>query len=111
MPNSRGELRETPVDLALESIGKERVGNALWAVWSGDGKIAELNGVVELTRRYVGRGIGPIPVWRTKGEGSCDPHIRLGLILLGDLKGSGLEGLLERGYYHYRIIYAIIWRY
>ena len=66
MPNSRRVLRERPVDLALESIGKERVGNILWTVWSGNANVAVLNSVVELTRRYVGRRIGPIPVWGTE---------------------------------------------
>jgi len=51
MPNGCRELREMPVNPALERIGKERVGNVLWALWSGDAKVAEANGVVDLGRR------------------------------------------------------------
>ena len=63
MPDSRGVLRERPVDLALERISEERVRDILWAVWSGDAKVGVTSGVVDLTRRHVGRRVGPIPVW------------------------------------------------
>lgn len=66
MPDGRRVLREPPVDPTLERIGEERVGNILWAVWGGDAKVGETNGVVDLTRRYIGGGVGPIPVWGTE---------------------------------------------
>ena len=51
MPDSRGVLRELPVDLALERISEERVRNVLRAVWGGDAKVGVASGVVDLTRR------------------------------------------------------------
>ena len=104
MPDSCGVLRELPVDLALECIGEERVRNVLWAIWGSDAKVGVANGVVDLTRRYVGRRVGPIPVWGAECESGLDPSIGVGLILLGNCKSSGLETLLQVvGYRQYGI--------
>lgn len=108
MSDGRRELREPPVDPTLERIGEERIRNGLWAVWGCDGKVGEINGVVDLTRRDIGGGIGPIPVWGTEREGSRHPSIGVGLILLGDFKRSGLETLLQVEYLQYGISSAIV---
>jgi hypothetical protein len=103
VPDSRWILREVPVDLALEGVGEERVGNVLWAVGGGDVKGLETNRVVDLTRRQVGCRIGPVPVWGAESEGGLDPVRSVGLILLGDLERSGLESLLQVEHYQYAI--------
>jgi hypothetical protein len=103
MPDSRRVLRERPVDPALECIGEKRVGKVLWAFWGGDAKGSETNRIVDLTRRYVGRRIGPIPVWGAERKGSLDPGIGVGLVLLCDFKRSGLETLLHVKYCQYGI--------
>ena len=95
MPDSRRVLRERPVDPALKRIGEERVRNVLCAVWRVDAKVGETSGVIDLRRRYIGRRIGPIPVWGAECEGSSDPSIPFVCILLGDFKRSGLESLLQ----------------
>ena len=95
MPDSRRVLRERPVDPTLECIGEERVWDRFYAVWGSDVQVGETNGVVDLTRRQVGGRIGPIPVWGAEFEGSLHPSIGVGLILLGDFEGSGLETLLQ----------------
>jgi hypothetical protein len=52
MPDSLcSRERPRPVDLLLEKVGEERVGNVLGAVWGGDMKVLEMNGVIDLTRR------------------------------------------------------------